>query len=454
MVFSSIDFLLRFLPVFILLYYITPKSYRNLTLLAGSILFYAQGEPRYVFLLLASMMVNFAAGERLDIKKPIKRKKKKAIYIGMVVADVLMLVFFKVMPQTPWVSEGVSLPLGISFYTFQMLSYLTDVYRGDIRADKSFVRLATYISMFPQLVAGPIVNYKEVEADLRSRSYTLVNVDKGLKNFVLGLSMKVLLADRLAILWHDIQTVGFESISTPLAWMGAFGYSMQIYFDFYGYSLMAVGLGQMLSFSLPENFNMPYMAKSVRDFYRRWHITLGRWFRNYVYIPLGGSRKGTVCTLFNLFVVWLLTSFWHGGSLNYFIWGMSLFGCIALERVLDKGKRLEKSRLLSHVYVLFVIPLTWMCFAITNLGDLRIYFERLFGITVGDAVNATDFVRKMKDYGMLFLVGFFACTPLLKKVFDRFKDTIVGMLLLAALFWCSVWQIMVEGNNPFMYFRF
>lgn len=264
----------------------------------------------------------------------------------------------------------------------------------------------------------------------------------------------MLLADRLAILWHDIQTVGFESISTPLAWMGAFGYSMQIYFDFYGYSLMAVGLGQMLSFSLPENFNMPYMAKSVRDFYRRWHITLGRWFRNYVYIPLGGSRKGIVRTLFNLFVVWLLTSFWHGGSLNYFIWGMSLFAFIALERVLDKGKRLEKSRLFSHVYVLFVIPLTWMCFAITNLGDLRIYFERLFGITTGDAVNATDFIRKIEDYGVLFLVSFFACTPLLKRVFDRFKDTIVGMLLLAVLFWCSVWQIMVEGNNPFMYFRF
>lgn len=454
MVFSSIDFLLRFLPVFILLYYITPKSCRNLTLLAGSILFYAQGEPGYVFLLLASVMVNFAAGERLDIKKPIKRKKKKAIYIAMVVADVLMLVFFKVMPQTLWVSEGMSLPLGISFYTFQILSYLTDVYRGDVRADKSFVRLATYISMFPQLVAGPIVNYKEVATDLRARSYTLANVDKGLKNFVLGLSLKVLLADRLAILWHDIQTVGFESISTPLAWMGAFGYSMQIYFDFYGYSLMAVGLGQMLSFSLPENFNMPYMAKSVRDFYRRWHITLGRWFRNYVYIPLGGSRKGIVRTLFNLFVVWLLTSFWHGGSLNYFIWGMSLFAFIALERVLDKGKRLEKSRLFSHVYVLFVIPLTWMCFAITNLGDLRIYFERLFGITTGDAVNATDFIRKIEDYGMLFLVCFFACTPLLKRVFDRFKDTIVGMLLLAVLFWCSVWQIMVEGNNPFMYFRF
>lgn len=181
MVFSSIDFLLRFLPVFILLYYITPKSCRNLTLLAGSILFYAQGEPGYVFLLLASVMVNFAAGERLDIKKPIKRKKKKAIYIAMVVADVLMLVFFKVMPQTPWVSEGMSLPLGISFYTFQILSYLTDVYRGDVRADKSFVRLATYISMFPQLVAGPIVNYKEVATDLRARSYTLANVDKGLK---------------------------------------------------------------------------------------------------------------------------------------------------------------------------------------------------------------------------------------------------------------------------------
>lgn len=454
MVFNSVEFLLGFLPVFIILYYVTPVKYRNVTLLVSSILFYAYGEPFYVFLLMGSVVINFAAGKVLDINGKLNKAKRRTVYFFIAAVDVLLLAFFKWMPVVPFLPEHIGLPLGISFYTFQILSYLTDVYRGDICAERSVVRLGAYISMFPQLVGGPIVNYEEVSADLRRRSYRLEYVDRGLKTFVFGLVMKVLLADRLAVLWHEIQMVGVESISTPLAWLGAFGYSMQIYFDFYGYSLMAVGLGQMLGFTLPENFLTPYAAKSVREFYRRWHVTLGRWFKKYVYIPLGGSRKGEARTIFNLLAVWVLTSFWHGGSVNFLLWGLSLWFLIVLERLLDRTKSWSERKILPHLYVLFVIPLTWMCFALTDLGDLRLYFGRLFGLTAGINVNIQDFGKALVNYGGLFAIGIWMCTPWPRRIFERYRDRFAGMFILAVLFWLCVWRIMVEGNNPFMYFRF
>ncbi len=454
MVFNSVDFLLKFLPIFLLIYYITEARYRNVVLFIGSIYFYAYGEPVYVLLLLASMVVNYEVGKRLDIKRKTKQTKRRLLFWATAAADVAVLAFFKFIPEVFLANVKLGLPLGISFYTFQVLSYLVDVYRGDIRTEHSFVKLGTYISMFPQLVAGPIVTYSEVSRELKFRRCTLAQFDGGLKRFVWGLSMKVLLADRLAILWHEIQTTGFVSISTPLAWFGAVGYSMQIYFDFYGYSLMAVGLGEMLGFSLPENFDMPYISKSVREFYRRWHMTLGRWFRDYVYIPLGGSRKGVFRTVLNLLAVWILTSFWHGGSPNFLIWGLSLWLLITLERLLDKNNRIKKSRVLSHLYVLFVIPLTWMCFAITDISELQVYFGRMFGFTAGINVNPADFVKAAGNYGVLFVVGIFMCTPISKKLFERYRNKLVGMLVLAALFWWCVWRIMTEGNNPFMYLRF
>lgn len=454
MVFNSIVFLLKFLPIFLLIYYIAEQKYRNVVLFMGSIYFYAYGEPVYVLLLLASIAVNFEVGKRLDIKRKATHTKKRLIFWTMAAVDVAVLAFFKLIPEIFPADVKLGLPLGISFYTFRVISYLTDVYRGDIRAEYSFVKLGTYISMFPQLVAGPISNYDEVSRELKYRKCTLAQMDGGLKKFVWGLSMKVLLADRFAILWHEIQTTGFISISTPLAWLGAIGYSMQIYFDFYGYSLMAVGLGEMLGFALPENFDLPYMSKSVREFYRRWHMTLGRWFRNYVYIPLGGSRKGLFRTVLNLLVVWVLTSLWHGSGPNFLIWGLSLWLLITLERLLDKNNRIEKSRVLAHLYVLFVIPLTWMCFAITDVSELQVYFGRMFGFTAGINVNAADFVKAAGNYGVLFVVGILMCTPLSKKLFERYRNKFVGMLVLAVLFWWCVQRIMAEGNNPFMYLRF
>ena len=244
------------------------------------------------------------------------------------------------------------------------------------------------------------------------------------------------------------------SISTPLAWLGAFSYSMQLYFDFYGYSLMAVGLGRMLGFKLPQNFNMPYMAKSIREFYRRWHMTLGRWFQKYIYIPLGGSRRGLAVTLRNLLIVWLLTSFWHGAGAHFFFWGLGLCLFIMLERIMDMGGVLDRSKVFGHLYVLFVVPLTWVCFAIPDLGDLRTYFGRLFGFVAGVNVKAGDFLQALQNYGLYLLVGVLLCTPLPKKLFERFKNNFFGMVILAILFWMCVDRIYSAGNNPFMYLRF
>ena len=443
-----------FLPAFILLYYLTPVKYRNITLFVGSILFYAYGEPLYVFLLLGSIAANYTVGRFLTIDKQTKPLLRKVLFWGMTAVDVLLLLAFKWLPGADFMPVVLGMPLGLSFYTFQLLSYLTDVYRGEIEAEKSLLKFGTYISMFPRLVAGPIVNYSEVEADLKQRTYRLSFVDEGLKRFVCGLALKVLLADSLGILWHEIATIGYESISTPLAWLGAFTYSMQIYFDFWGYSLMAVGLGRMLGFTLPENFDMPYMARSVREFYRRWHMTLGRWFQKYVYIPLGGSKKGMFRNIGNLLFVWILTALWHGGSLNFLLWGLSLFCLIVLERLFFGKRRLSQGGILSHLYVLIVIPLTWMCFAIEDVGDLFIYFGRLFGFVEGINVNEMDIIRALSDYGWFLAVGVLCCTPLLSKFFSYLKDNFLGRFALAVLFWMCVDRILTMGNNPFLYLRF
>lgn len=453
MVFSSIEFLLGFFPIFLLLYYLTPVKYKNITLFAGSLFFYAFGEPRFVLLLLASMVVNYGAGRILVPNRERKEWIRKGCFIGIIAVNVVVLALFK------WAPDGWGLPLGVSFYTFQSISYLADVYRGEIASEQSFLKLGTYICMFPQLVAGPIVTYSEVSAQLVRPEISLRNADEGLKTFVWGLIMKVLIADRLSILWHEISTIGYISISTPLAWLGAVSYSMQIYFDFYGYSLMAIGLGKMLGYKLPENFHMPYMAESIRDFYRRWHMTLGRWFTKYVYIPLGGSRKGLARTLVNLVIVWLLTSVWHGGSLNFLIWGMSLCILIMLEKIYDhvaaqKGIKKTLPKCIKHLYVLAVIPVTWMCFAITKVGDLKIYLGRMFGMIGGVHVNAGVFAEKCSKYGLLLLMAAFLCTPVAEKLFQKWKDRLPGMLILAGLFWLCVWYILTMGDNPFMYFRF
>lgn len=451
MVFSSVEFLLYFLPIFMLLYAITPKAFRNVTLLSGSLIFYAYGEPKYLVLLVVSVLVNYFVGLHVAKGKKESRNrhnKRKRLLIIAIIGNVSVLALFKGAPNE------LGLPLGISFYTFQILSYLIDVYRGDIHRERSFIKLTTYITMFPQLISGPIVNYNEVSAQLKDREITAHGIQDGIKVFIVGLAFKVLLADRVGLLWREVQTTGFESISTALSWIAAVAYSMKIYFDFYGYSLMAIGLGRMLGFELPENFREPYMARGVRDFYRRWHITLGRWFRSYVYIPLGGSYGGELRTALNLLVVWVLTSIWHGGTLNFPVWGLSLWFFIVLERQFSRFKLAGYMKLLPHLYLWVVIPVTWMCFAIADLGQLQVYLGRMFGLIQGINVNMQDWQKALTNYGGLLIICFAACTPLLKKIYAKFKDSVIGQLVLGGVFWWCIWHIIVEGNNTFMYFRF
>jgi len=328
------------------------------------------------------------------------------------------------------------------------------VYQGDIHYERSFLKFADYVAMFPKVVSGPLVRYGEIEGDLEVRRFTAKGVQDGIKYFIVGLAFKILLADRIGLLWYEVQVTGFESISLPLSWIAAIAYSFHIYFDFCGYSLMATGLGRMLGFELPENFRTPYMAKSVRDFYRRWHITLGRWFCRYVYIPLGGSRRGELRTAFNLLIIWLMTSLWHGGTLNYFLWGMLLCFLIVIERQLGKVPALKQLKILPHLYLWFVIPITWMCFAITDISQLGVYLGRMFGVVGGIHVNGSDWRKALDNYGLLMALCAVCCTPVVKKVFDKVKDKLPGYVFLAVLFWVCVWRILLEGNNPFMYFRF
>ena len=417
---------------------------------AGSIVFYTLGEAEYVLLLIACILLNYLIG-RLMYRHAFEGRgiRQKLLLILALCYDFGVLFFFKYSGLTD------ELPLGISFYTFQIAAYIIDVYKGKIPAEQSLIKLGTYLTMFPQLIAGPIINYSEVRAKMNGRSLTLSQFEDGLKMLIIGLGAKVIIADRIGMLWNSIQTIGFRSISTPLAWMGAFAYSLELYFDFAGYSMMAMGLGRMLGFDIPINFRQPYVSKSVTEFWRRWHITLGKWFRDYVYIPLGGNRKGKVRTFFNLMVVWTLTALWHGSGYNYLIWGGMLLFLLLMEK-LFLLPWLEKSKVLCHAYVLFVVPLTWVAFAVTDVKELGIYFTRLFTFwqQTGNAVNGLDYVKYLKDYWPLFLLGIIFSTPLPSALYKVFRKKWLGSVAVIVILVLSMYYMTVSTNNPFLYFNF
>lgn len=455
--FSSLEFLFRFLPVFLILYFITPSKHREITLLVGSIIFYAVGEPLFILVLVLTTLLNhflaiqsWKVGEGFALHEWQTRRRKRYM-IRAVVLDAAVLCTFKLLGTFV---DSALLPLGISFYIFKMISFQVDLYRKEIWSRPRLKYTALYFMMFPQVVSGPIMRYQDAEFDL-TRSYDPEQFEDGLKYFVLGLGMKVLLADRLAILWNDLQMIGFQSISTPLAWFGAAGYSLQLYFDFWGYSLMASGLLVMLGYNFIENFHHPYASKSISDFYRRWHMTLGSWFRDYVYIPLGGSRCSGARLVFNLAVVWLLTGIWHGNGVNFIIWGAVLGIFIILEK-LTYGKLLMKIPILGHLYVLLIIPLTWVVFAITDLPNLGIYFGRLFPFLGGPgiAVNPNDIVRYAQNYGIFFAVGIVLCIPAVFGFYEKHKKNPIIILLLVVVFWFSVYFLSTSAGNPFMYLKF
>lgn len=450
MVFSSFEFLFRFLPAFLIIYFITPKKFRNAVLFLGSIAFYTYGEAQYVLLLLASVMVNYVIARSMYKTPEDGRGRRQAVQLVLALCyDFGMLFFFKYSGLT------TKLPLGISFYTFQIAAYVIDVYRGIVPAEKSYVNLGTYLTMFPQLIAGPIVNYTEVSSCLKRRTVTARDFESGVRILVIGLGSKVIIADRVGMLWNNVQTIGFNSISTPLAWLGAVAYSMELYFDFAGYSMMAIGLGKMLGFQIPVNFRFPYISKSVTEFWRRWHITLGRWFRDYVYIPLGGSRKGRLRTMFNLFAVWILTALWHGAGYNFLIWGGMLLGALFLEK-LFLLPFLQKSKVIGHVYLLLFVPVTWMAFTITDVHQLGIYLTRMFPFVNAHTgmVNSMDYIKYLKDYDSLLAMGVLFATPVPAVIYGKIKRGMLGTLAIAVIFALSMYYLAVSANNPFLYFNF
>lgn len=466
MIFSSLAFIFRFLPIFLIIYYLVPMKYRNLLLFICSAIFYSFGDLKGLILLFLSTLVNFLSAVKMEEAKDLHRKK--VWFYTALCYDLGMLIFYKysgfMIQNINVIQSGIfhakqmeplttALPLGISFYTFQVISYIIDVYRGEVQAEKLLINMGVYVCMFPKLISGPIVRYSEMRDQIRHRNISLEGLESGLKLFTIGLGFKVLIADRVAFLWNDIQTIGFVSISTPLAWLGVLGYTLQLYFDFYGYSLMAIGLGEMLGFKLPDNFNHPYISKSVSEFWRRWHITLGTWFKDYVYIPLGGNRRGIKRLALNLFVVWLLTGIWHGAGFNYILWGIVLFLLIFIEKIFLK-RWLDKSNILSRVYLWTVVPLSWMLFAINKLSDVRIYYGRLFSLIPGVCVNSSDFVKYIERYWWIFLIGIFFCLPVAGNWYSKNKKNLVLTVFLFFVFWFSVYFIANGSNNPFMYFKF
>ena len=461
MSFSDLTFLFYFLPLFFAVYYIVPLRFKNAVLALGSAAFYFLGAGvRDCALLGASVVLHYALARGMEGRT--LRARRALLVFGLCV-DLFGLVYFKYaafllenlgkLTGTAFSLVELALPLGISFYLFQSVGYLIDVSRGR-PAEKSFVDFSAFVLAFPQLTMGPILRYDEWRGALKSRTIAREDVFLGFECFAVGLCFKVLLADQLAPLWASLERIGYGYLSTPLAWLGAVSYSLQLYFDFSGYSLMAMGLGQMLGLPVPRNFDLPYLSRSVSEFYRRWHITLGTWFRDYVYIPLGGSRRGKARTVLSLTVVWVFTGLWHGASWNFVLWGVVLLCYILLEKFCI-GSFLKEHRVLSHVYLLFVIPQTWVIFRITRLSDVGAYFSRLFPFFgTHSAVSAQDALKLLASYWWLLLLAIFFCLPQPRRFYEKHRGSLALDLPLFLLFWVCVYFIATSSGNAFLYSRF
>ena len=465
MSFTTIEFMFRFLPIFLIVYYVVPTRYKNMILLIGSFVFYAWGQHFYLLLLMLSIVVNYTFGRLIGER----RAQKKPLLVLGLIYNFGLLVFFKYTNffiehinalltathiQIPTIS--VIMPLGISFYTFQVVSYLVDVYRGEQRPVKNIINLGVYIAMFPQVTSGPIGLYSELEPTLLRRHCSVLNLESGLKTFILGMGAKMLLANPMGTLWAGMSRYGYETLSCPYAWLGAFGYSFQLYFDFAGYSLMAMGLGQMLGLYVPRNFDHPYISGSMAEFWRRWHMTLGRWFKKYLYFPLGGSRCSFAKTIRNTFVVWAFTGLWHGASWNFVLWGLIFFVLLTIER-LGLGKLLAKTKVLKHIYVIFLIPLTWVVFALPNMQDIATYFSRLFPFFADDTasfVNTKDVVRALHDYWYLLIASVVFCLPFPSRWYEKHKNSKLVILGLVLIYLMSVYKMQTQTSNPFLYYQF
>ncbi|MEF2919245.1 MAG: MBOAT family O-acyltransferase [Acutalibacteraceae bacterium] len=457
MLFSSIPFLFYFLPCVLLLYAISPKKVKNFTLLICSLVFYAWGEPRLVLLMLLTVFSGYLLGLLTE-----KYNKYKKVFLGLSV--VLSLGFLGYYKYVDFFIENinavtnlsipllnVALPIGISFYTFQLLSYNIDVYRGDVPAQRNFIDLAAYISLFPQLIAGPIVRYSDVAKQLKERTHSFEKVSVGVRRFVIGFSKKILIANTLGEICEIFK--GSNDKSVMYFWLYAIAFALHIYFDFSGYSDMAIGLGKIFGFDFVENFNYPYISKSITEFWRRWHISLGSWFRDYVYIPLGGSRVGKARLLINILAVWMLTGFWHGAEWNFIIWGLYFAVLLVIEKNLLL-KWLNNSKVISRIYVCLLVIISFVIFNAGSMKEAFDYIGGMFGVGNYPLISA-EAIFYLKDYSLILLLALIGSTPIPKEIALKLKITKwLEPFVLVALLAISTAYLVDGSFNPFLYFRF
>ena len=467
MVFSSLTFLLCYLPAVLAVYYLVPAKRKNLVLFVFSLLFYAWGEPVYVGLMIFSTVLDYCCGRAAEAYRG--TKKAKAALIVSVTVNLGLLCLFKYTDFLLTTINGVfglsipllnlTLPIGISFYTFQTMSYTIDVYRGDTKAQKNLISFGAYVSLFPQLIADPIVRYQTIAAQIDHRVHTADLFSSGVKRFVCGLAKKVLLANNIGLLWNTISQTELSGLTVVSAWLGLIAFGFQVYFDFSGYSDMAIGLGRMFGFSFCENFEYPYISASVTEFWRRWHISMGTWFRDYVYIPLGGNRRGFKIQLRNIAIVWLLTGFWHGAAWNYVLWGIFYGLLLMLEKffLLEKLKKFPAA--VARLYTLLCVLVGWGLFAIEGFSKLGGYFGAMFGAGAGFCDNNT--LWQLSSYLPLLGICLVASTPLASKLYGWLREKCVPAAMTAADS-CGIvcgmllsTAYLVSGSyNPFLYFRF
>ena len=454
-----------FLPFVLTLYYITPRRFRNLTLFIVDLVFYAWGEPWLVILMLFSILLNYTSGILIGINRE-KKGLARFIFILSVILNLGFLGFFKyagfigetlnmVMPFLNIPILEIALPIGISFYTFQTMSYTIDVYKNTVKVQKNIITFGTYVSLFPQLIAGPIVRYEDVAEQLMHRKETLQGFTDGIKLFLIGLSKKVLLANEMGNLWDAVRESGTQSGALG-SWVGIIAYTFQIYFDFCGYSEMAMGLGKMFGFDFLKNFDYPYISKSITEFWRRWHISLGTWFREYVYIPLGGNRKGLYRQIINIAVVWFLTGLWHGASWNFILWGL-YFGVLLMIEKLFMLKVLKKApAIISHIYSIIIILFGWVLFYFENLNEMGIFLARIFGSD--GFMMSGDISVKIISYIPLLIVSAITSTPLISKLYHKIKSKPILYVIdnagcVLALLLCTA-ALVSSDYNPFLYYKF
>ena len=466
MLFSSIPFLYYFLPCVLILYFVVPKCLKNTVLLLSSLVFYAWGEPKYVLLMAVSITLGYVFGLLIEIWRG--TKPSKLFLILSIVTSLGLLGYFKYADffianfnaatglSVPLLK--IALPIGISFYTFQILSYTVDVYRGEVKAQRNYISLAVYVALFPQLIAGPIVRYSDIAAQLESRTHSFSNVALGTRRFILGLAKKVLIANALGELCDIFKESNDKSVL--FFWLYAIAFTLHIYFDFSGYSDMAIGLGKIFGFDFLENFDYPYISGSITEFWRRWHMSLGSWFRDYVYIPLGGNRVSKARWFLNIFIVWMLTGFWHGAAWNFIVWGL-FFAILLIIEKLWLLKPLKKSKVLSHIYVMFFVIISFVIFNAADMKEAFSYIGGMFGAG-GIPFISEEWLYYLRSYGVVLIVAIIGATPLVKKLVLSVKKKSTGekimniaepIMLVALLLVITAY--LVDGSfNPFLYFRF